>query len=301
MRVAWLVLAGCGRLGFSPVSPGSDGGGDSTATTDGSPDAFTPPTGPFGTPTMIPGLGAIGSNDDPSMTADLLELFLESDRTGGAGAGDLYVATRQSVTDMFSPPINLGVLNTAGDDVTPSISSDGLTLVFSSRRPGALGAAPNKDLYVSTRPTRTGAWSVPIPIAASRTSDDVSPSVSQDGLRLYFISQASSDDVFVSSRATTTAAWGAAVPIAELNSTAEDSGPSINTTETFIVFASTRAPTAGGSDLRTARRASVGDPWEPPQPLAELNTSGEETDPWLSPDERTIVFARDNNLFIATR
>jgi Tol biopolymer transport system component len=250
---------------------------------------------------MIAGLGASGSNDDPSMTPDLLELFLESDRAGGAGAGDLWVATRANVTDVFSPPVNLAVLNTAGDDVTPSISSDGLTLVFSSRRAGALGADPNKDLYVSTRPTRTGAWSVPVPIAASRTGDDVSPSVSQDGLHLYFISQASSDDIFVASRATTAAAWGAAVPIAELNSTAEDSGPSINTTETFIVFASTRTPTAGGSDLWSARRASPADPWQPPQRLVELDTAAEETDPWLSPDERTIVFARGNNLFIATR
>ncbi len=133
------------------------------------------------------------------------------------------------------------------------------------------------------------------------TGPFVSPSVSQDGLRLYFISLASSDDIFVSSRATTTAPWGAAMPIAELNTTVEESGPSINTTETFVVFASTRAPTAGGSDLWTARRATTGTPWGPSQPLAELNTSGAETDPWLSPDERTIVFARNNNLFIATR
>lgn len=148
MRVAWLVaLAGCGRLGFAPVSTSLDGGSDDSAdATDGAPDAFMPPSGPFGTPTMITGLGAVGSNDDPSMTADLLELFLESDRSGGVGAGDLYVATRLVITDPFSPPVNLAVLNTAGDDVTPSISGDGLTLLFSSRRTGALGAAEQGPL-----------------------------------------------------------------------------------------------------------------------------------------------------------
>lgn len=142
---------------------------------------------------------------------------------------------------------------------------------------------------------------MPVSIAASRTGDDVSPSVSQDGLRLYFISQGASDDIFLSARATTAAPWGTAMPIAELNTAAVESGPSISTTQTFIVFASTRTPSAGGSDLWTARRATAGAPWQSPQPLAELNTAGDETDPWLSPDERTIVFARGNNLFIATR
>lgn len=94
---------------------------------------------------------------------------------------------------------------------------------------------------------------------------------------------------------------GAAAPIAELNTGVEDSGPSINFNETLIVFASRRTPTVGGSDLWIARRASRTDPWDPPQPLAELNSGGDEQDPWLSPDEHTIVFARGNNLFIATR
>ena len=302
LRICWLALAGCGRLGFSPAGAGGDAGTDAELDAlDGAPDAYVPPTGPFGPATMLAGLGAPGSNDDPSMTPDLLEVFFESDRGGGAGAGDLYAATRGSPTGAFSAPVNLGMLNTAGDDVTPQVTSDGLTLLFSSRRAGAVGTAPSKDLYLSTRATKAAAWSAPVHIAASRTGDDVSPSLSADGLHLYFVSQASSEDIFLASRATPTSPWGMATVVPGLDTGAEETGPSINTTETFIVFASTRAPTAGGSDLWFARRASPADPWGPPQPLTELNTAGEETDPWLSPDERTIVFARGNNLFIATR
>jgi Tol biopolymer transport system component len=209
--------------------------------------------------------------------------------------------TRAGPSGPFSTPVNLGVLNTTGDDVTPSISSDGLTLLFSSRRAGALGAAPNKDLYLTTRATPTGPWQTPVSISASRTGDDVSPVLGDDGLHLYFVSQASGEDIFLATRATPTSPWGVAMPVPGLNTGAEETGPTINTTETFIVFASTRTPTAGGSDLWSARRAAPTDPWSAPQPMTELNTAGEETDPWLSPDERTIVFARGNNLFIATR
>ena len=296
-----LAIAGCGRIGFSPTGADADAGDDAAIDSTVAPDAYVPPTGPFGPATQLTGLGAAGSNDDPSLTLDLRELVFESDRAGGLGAGDLYSATRATSSGPFTAPVNLGALNTAGDDVTPSISSDGLTLLYSSRRAGALGASPNKDLYLTTRPTRTSPWAAPMAITASRTGDDVSPSLSADGLHLYFISQGASDDIFLATRATPTAPWSTAAPVPGLNTGTEESGPTINATETFIIFASTRTPTAGGSDLWTARRATPSDPWGTPQPLAELNTAGEETDPWLSPDERTIVFARGNNLFIATR
>ena len=50
-------------------------------------------------------------------------------------------------------------LNTAANDQMPNVSRDGREIVFSSDRPGTLGAM---DVYRSTRSSATGAWSAPV-------------------------------------------------------------------------------------------------------------------------------------------
>ena len=84
-----------------------------------------------------------------TMRADGRELMFWSTRAGGLGRADLWVSTRQTVHDPWSPPVNLGApLNTASDDVTPALSFDGRTLIFGSNRPGGQGG---NDLWMSTR------------------------------------------------------------------------------------------------------------------------------------------------------
>lgn len=77
------------------------------------------------------------------------ELLFWSTRDGGLGGADLWESTRQSVHELWSPPVNLGApLNSASDDVTPTLSFDGRTLIFASNRPGGSGG---NDLWMSTR------------------------------------------------------------------------------------------------------------------------------------------------------
>jgi len=84
-----------------------------------------------------------------TIRVDGRELMFWSTRAGGLGGADLWVSTRQNVHDPWSPPVNLGApLNSASDDVTPSISFDGRTLTFGSNRPGGSGG---NDLWMSTR------------------------------------------------------------------------------------------------------------------------------------------------------
>ena len=90
------------------------------------------------------------SANDAAVTirADGRELMFWSPRFGGLGGADLWVSTRQTVHDPWSPPVDLGApLNSVSDDVTPSLSFDGRTLIFASNRPGLGG----NDLYMSTR------------------------------------------------------------------------------------------------------------------------------------------------------
>ena len=76
------------------------------------------------------------------------ELFFFSNRPGPPLASDLYVSTRANVHVPWSAPVKLGSLNTPSIDTQPTLSFDGLTMIFSSNRPGGLGA---NDLWMTTR------------------------------------------------------------------------------------------------------------------------------------------------------
>lgn len=91
------------------------------------------------------------SANDAAVTirADGRELMFWSPRVGGLGGADLWLSTRQTVHDAWSPPVDMPApLNSSSDDVTPSVSFDGRTLIFASNR---LGGSGGNDLYMSTR------------------------------------------------------------------------------------------------------------------------------------------------------
>jgi hypothetical protein len=97
---------------------------------------------------------------------DGLEMIVTSNRAGTLGMLDVWVSTRDSVQDNWSPSVNLNqenlakcalmgidpaacpVLNTAANDGAPAFSWDGQTMIFYSNRPGGSGG---NDLYTSTR------------------------------------------------------------------------------------------------------------------------------------------------------
>jgi Tol biopolymer transport system component len=104
--------------------------------------------GSFGPAVRVVELG-VGGTSRPSIRHDGLEIFFNSNRPGSiANSQDLWVATRETVFDAWSEPINLGSpLNSELVDVQPYISSDRETLFFASNRPNG---GPT-DLYMSTR------------------------------------------------------------------------------------------------------------------------------------------------------
>ena len=109
--------------------------------------------GSFGPAVLIFELSGLGNTRRPSIRHDGLEIFFVSERAGIPNSQDLWVATRETVFDAWSVPINLGSpVNSDLVDVQPYISSDRETLFFASNRPGG---GPT-DLYMSTRTRRSG-------------------------------------------------------------------------------------------------------------------------------------------------
>lgn len=110
--------------------------------------------GSFAPPILVNELSGPSNDLTPAVGHDGLEIIIASNRQGTIGAQDLWISTRNAVGDPWLAPVNVGpVLNSTFNDNFPSVSSDRETLFFSSDRPGGSGGA---DIYIATRPRRTG-------------------------------------------------------------------------------------------------------------------------------------------------
>lgn len=103
----------------------------------------------FGPATRVSELSSAHNDQRPSIRFDGLEIFFSSNREGGVGGQDIWISTRNGRGLPWEVPTPLGPeINTEFLDQQPSISADGMTLFFSSDRPGGTGSL---DLYMSTR------------------------------------------------------------------------------------------------------------------------------------------------------
>jgi len=131
---------------------------------------------------------AVNSSSDEitqEISYDGLEIYFESDRPGGLGSDDLWVAKRATKRDEWATAVWLGpTLNTSGMEHCPNISSDGLTLFFDLTPAGKkIG-----DLMVTRRATINSDWGEPANLGHLASAHWAS-SISADGSTLYFASK----------------------------------------------------------------------------------------------------------------
>jgi hypothetical protein len=234
-------------------------------------------------------------------SADSLELYFSSARAGGYGYYDIYVTTRATKSDPWGPPMNLGqTVNSPYGEICPSISSDGLTLYFSddwdwAARPGGLGG---DDIWMARRATRGAPWGTAVNVGApiNSTANDVTPTISGDGVVLVFASNRAggygSYDLWMSTRATIQDEWGAPVNIGGVvNSGSFDAEPSLSSDDRALVFSSRRPGGFGDIDLWMTTRKTHSDVWGPPVNLGpRINSWGHEGGAAISADARMLYF-----------
>ncbi|MFC1603897.1 hypothetical protein ACFL5F_02615 [Planctomycetota bacterium] len=248
----------------------------------------------FGTPTNLgPNINTSSSDAGPSMSTDGLELYLDGDRPGGYGSYDLWISTRATTNDPWGDPINLGPsLNTSVYDFGPSISANGLEIYFSSNRGGAI------DIWVAMRATISDTWEEPVNLgpAVNSSSGDIGPSISADGLELYFGSDRSGglgrNDLWVTKRETIDDPWSEAVNLGvNVNSSVSDNSPCISSDGLLLFFESKRPDGYGDYDIWLTRRATKNDDWSTPVNLGPtINSAFTEYIPGISPDGRQLYF-----------
>ena len=143
-----------------------------------------------GAPNNVGSVNTTANDIAPDISPDGLTIFFTSDRSGGSGGNDIYMATRSTIPGAFGTALNLTTINTGFSDLGPTISSDGLSLYFTSDRPGGFGGV---DLYVSTRPDLISYFGSGVNLGASINSsfNEMGPSISSDGSTLYYDSNRS--------------------------------------------------------------------------------------------------------------
>jgi hypothetical protein len=105
--------------------------------------------GGFGPAAPVAELNDPTANDiQPNVRKNGREVVFSSNRAGTLGGQDIWSATRETLDEPWSAPVNLGAgVNTAASESRPSFSWNGLMLLF-GRAPGPEGMS---DIYVSTR------------------------------------------------------------------------------------------------------------------------------------------------------
>src|SRR5437868_1899373 len=136
--------------------------------------------GSFNPAVLVSELSSPSRDTRMTIRPDGLEIMFSSDRPGGSGGIDLWYSTRQTTSDLWSTPVNLGpVVNSAVEDRPPSLSADGETVFFSSGRVGGFGLL---DIWMTTRTrlpiVKTRAITVAVDNGCSAT---ISPSDVDDG------------------------------------------------------------------------------------------------------------------------
>jgi len=274
------ACAACGRINFDSLAA------------DASPaDAECTAFGPFSTPLKLDAVLQSPADDwFPTPSVGGTQLYYYTFRAPSQGAA-VWVAERATSSSPFAAASRVSSLDTADDEAQPTLTDDGLYIVFASKP-----SAGQHDLYASKRMSPTDAWGAPIPLTIlNSASSDFTPWISGDGLRLWFSSARSTNftDLYEATRMSRAVAFEAPQLITELVSSTEDQAPTLSYDGLELFFVSGRAGGPGMFDVYTARRPSLGQPFTTPQVVPELSSARDEYGLRLSPDGTTMFLNYD--------
>jgi Tol biopolymer transport system component len=200
----------------------------------------------------------------------------------------------------WTAPVNLGPnVNSTFEEFLPEMSKDGLSLYFSSNRPGLFGG---EDLWVSQRATRDDAWGQPSSLESNINTSfsERSPALSRDSHLLFFASNRPGGygglDIWVSWRAHTHDDFGWQPPAnlgVGINGVAGEFGPSYFENEESgvpnLFFASGRPGGIGAIDIYRSERLINGS-FGPALLVPELSTPQNDFRPTIRHDGLELFF-----------
>ena len=193
----------------------------------------------------------------------------------------------------LSVPVPVAAVNTSFNELEPILSTDGLTLYFSSSRDG------NPDSFVATRTSRAAAFGGVVKNLEISTSDgdETRFAPAANGLEAYLAAKRpgglGGSDIWIATRASTSSPYTpASFKLATgLSSALNDFDPYPSADGLRLYFiVEDFASGLGGYDIVVASRASPQGAFSAPVALAGVNSALHDDNPALTADERVILF-----------
>jgi hypothetical protein len=211
----------------------------------------------WGTPVNLGPPVNTGQTDSCAyISANGLELYFSSNRSGGHGGLDIWVTKRSTKDDAWGVAENLGsLINSPALEFSTYISTDGLELYFNSMRSGGYGS---DDIWVTRRTTVNDPWGPPANLGAAVNSSasEAYPFPSSDGLALFFSEERNQTirpgglgnaDLWMTRRTSVSDIWGTPVNLGPIvNTPYYDGGPRISPDGSTLYFCSERPGGYGG-------------------------------------------------------
>jgi Tol biopolymer transport system component len=200
---------------------------------------------------------------------------------------------------------NLGSdINSEFDDGIPSVTADGKTLIFTSRRPDTKGSGidPNTglyydDIYMATWNTEKGTWNPAEGVEGdlNTAGHDACTSISPDGNTIFVYRNipkvTGSGDIYYSTKKTD-GRWSNPKSIGKpVNSTFFESSACISPDGNTLYFVSERNGGYGNADIWKSIKIGK-NLWSKPENLGNVvNTEDDELGVFIHPDGKTLFFS----------
>ncbi|CAG0953417.1 MAG: tetratricopeptide repeat protein [Bacteroidetes bacterium] len=229
---------------------------------------------------------------------------------------DHYIAQINEAKLQMSKPINVSLknlgenVNSRFDDYSPSITADGKTMIFTSRRPDTQGGkvdekSDNKyfeDIYISHFDEKENTWSEaePIPGKINTVGHDASLGISKDGSMIFVYRNDGNlyiGDIFLSKISVSSNKWSTPKPLSKtVNSSYFESSASLSPDGKTLYFVSERPKgSVGHADIYMSKRISKYN-WTEPKNLGPvINSKEDEISVFIHPDGKTLFFSSKGN------
>lgn len=206
----------------------------------------TSTTAAWSTPVRQVPLATPNIDTDATVTADLLDMILVNDNTGGSWC--LYESKRATATAQWSEPVRLDAICVPFEPHGPWISGDGLRLYYNSVDDGSA----HGRVFYTERATRSATFPAGTQLTELETGIGF-VALTADELEIYY-ERGSPIRIFHAVRPSMTTPFGAPSLVTETVSGSSDGDVSITADGTILMWASTRA---GAYDIYAMTRSCL--------------------------------------------
>jgi hypothetical protein len=215
---------------------------------------------------------------------------------GGTKKPDAPPGPRCDSTAPFGAPAPIASLDSTFDDEGVRLTPDELTCVFARSRSGG-----TTDLYLATRASADADFDAPMLLGTvNSVNSELWPTLSPDALLLLFDSDRATNKfhVYVARRGDAASPFGP--PSASVALADGDAEPML-ANATSLYFTSSTRTGLGMGDIWRVDIDSTGAAGTPAAVIGGINSAANETAPAVTSDERVMAFARDGDVYLASR